>query len=669
VPQAKRQLKSIERAYSLLEVKAFDDDERVITGIATTPTPDRMGDIVESDGAEFKLPIPLLSQHDSTKPIGHVTKAKITKAGIEITAKLVKPEPGAPQSWADRLNEAWADIKSGLVRGLSIGFKPVESTIIEGTWSYRFVKWLWLELSAVTIPANLEAEIETVKSLSQSRASLGNRAAKSPGASGTRVVSLKSIQESNMAKKSFAEQIRDFQNARAAKMAQLEELMGKSVDSGETLDDAAAETYENLQAEIETIDKHLKRLARMEQLAAGGAEVVRSPRAVARANGQDEETEQEENNERRTPIIRAGKENVPKGVGFARLVKCIVGAKKGGMETAQQMAKRLYPSDERLHTELKAAVAAGTTTDAGYAGNLVYPENLAGEFIDFLRPQTILGKFGNGGVPALRQVPFNIRIPGMSAGANGYWVGQGAPKPLTRFTTNVTNLGFAKIAAIAVLTDELIRFSSPNADLLARDELAKAIRERSDIDFIDPAKAAAVGVSPASITNGVTPITASGTTEDALRADLAALWDQFLGANLSPADAVYIMSNRTALRLSLMVNPLGQPSFPGMTMNGGTLLGVPVIASEYVPADTAGGLIILVKASEILLADDGQVTVDASNEASLQMDDAPTNPPAAATVLVSMFQMNMTALRAERFINWAKARAQSVAYLQGANYG
>jgi HK97 family phage major capsid protein/HK97 family phage prohead protease len=664
----------LQRAYSLLEVKTIDEDARVITGIATTPTPDRLGDIVEPKGAEFKLPIPLLSHHNPTKPIGHVTKAKVTKDGIEVTAKLVKPEAGAPQSWADRLNEAWADIKSGLVRGLSIGFKPLEEARIDGTYSFRFIKWLWLELSAVTIPANMDATIATVKSLSP-RASLGNGGT-SPGASGTRV-SLKSLEKANM-KKSCAEQIRDFQNARAQKMAAMEAIMEKATESGETLDDADSQQYDTLQQEIATIDKHIKRLEAFEALQASSAAPVRSPRQVKSANGAGDEElpgddgqgeEHPEGRRARSPIIRAGGSVVPKGVGFARLVKCIVLAKKSGVANALEIAKARYPSDDRLHAELKAAVAAGTTSDATYAGNLVYAENLASEFIEFLRPQTILGKFGQGGVPSLRPVPFNIRMAGQSAGGNGYWVGEGAPKPLTRFSTNVTSLGFAKIAAIAVLTDELIRFSSPSADLLARDDLAKSIRERSDIDFIDPAKAAAAGVSPASITNGVTPIVATGTDADALRADLKSLWQLFLAANLSPSDAVYIMSNSTALAISMLRNPLGQPEFPTINMNGGTLDGIPVIASEYVPTDTAGGLIILVKASDILLADDGQVTIDASNEASLQMDDAPTNPPTTATVMVSMFQMNMTALRAERFINWAKARAASVQLISGAAYG
>ena len=70
----------------------------------------------------------------------------------------------------------------------------------------------------------------------------------------------------------------------------------------------------------------------------------------------------------------------------------------------------------------------------------------------------------------------------------------------------------------------------------------------------------------------------------------------------------------------------------------------------------------------IMLADDGQVMLDASNQASLQMDTAPTNPPTATTVMVSLWQMNMVGIRAERFINWTKRRAGAVQYITGAAY-
>lgn len=185
-------------AYSQLEIKAIKDEggKRTFIGIATTPTPDRVGDIVEPKGAEFKLPVPLLWQHNSSEPIGWVRAAKVTPAGIEVECEIHnEPQPGRLK---DRLDEAWQSIKAKLVPGLSIGFKPLESTRIGETYSYRFVKWLWLELSAVTVPANGDCSIESIKSADQAirRAASGARpvirldtrpadtGTNSPGASG-----------------------------------------------------------------------------------------------------------------------------------------------------------------------------------------------------------------------------------------------------------------------------------------------------------------------------------------------------------------------------------------------------------------------------------------------------------------------------------------------------
>ena len=149
------------RAYSTLEIKAMDEDRRKFAGIASTPSTDRMGDIVEPKGAQFKLPIPLLWQHDSGKPIGWVTSAKVTDKGIEIEGELARvAEEGSLKA---RLDEAWQSLKAKLVRGLSIGFSPLEHSRMENG-GYRFMKWSWLELSAVTIPANADCSITAIKS-------------------------------------------------------------------------------------------------------------------------------------------------------------------------------------------------------------------------------------------------------------------------------------------------------------------------------------------------------------------------------------------------------------------------------------------------------------------------------------------------------------------------
>jgi hypothetical protein len=56
------------------------------------------------------------------------------------------------------------------------------------------------------------------------------------------------------------------------------------------------------------------------------------------------------------------------------------------------------------------------------------------------------------------------------------------------------------------------------------------------------------------------------------------------------------------------------------------------------------------------------VTIDVSREASLQMDTVLDNPPIATTLMTSLWQNNLVGLRAERFINWKKARTGVVQY-------
>lgn len=148
-----------------MTVKSVDEEKRIITGIATTISPDREDDIVEPLGAKFTLPIPFLWQHDHSKPIGEVIAATVTDKGIEVEVQIAQiHEQGRLK---ERIDEAWQAIKSGLVKGLSIGFRGKEYNYIDGSYGVHFKEWDWYELSAVTIPANMEASITSVKKLSE----------------------------------------------------------------------------------------------------------------------------------------------------------------------------------------------------------------------------------------------------------------------------------------------------------------------------------------------------------------------------------------------------------------------------------------------------------------------------------------------------------------------
>lgn len=651
-----------ERAFSVLNIKAVDEEKRLITGIATTPTPDRMDDIVEPKGAQFTLPIPFLWQHNHEAPVGHVIAAKVTASGIDVTIQLAQiDEPGTLR---DRLEEAWQSIKSGLVRGLSIGFSPIESASIDGTWGYRFLKWDWLELSAVTIPANTEANIQTVKSFDrQQRAASGHSVLpvvrmqqKSAGASAVKIKSIPIPKPEEGNDMNIQDQIKGFQATRQAKSARMVELMEKAGSQGVTLDTAESEEYETLEAEIKSIDAHLKRLESLEVLNMQTAKPV----VIASTN----EVKQYGN-----AVAKAAP--LKDGLAMAQVVK-FLGRAQGNRFEALEIAKNHAGVDARVVAVLKAAVAAGNTGNAGWAGNLVGEEtSVYADFIEYLRPQTIIGSFGAGKIPSLRRVPFRVPLIGQTSGGAGYWTGEGKAKGLTKFDFSRTTLDPLKVANIAVVTEETLRDSSPAADAIIRDQLVEALRERMDIDFVDPAKAAAAGVSPASITNGVTPVPSSGTDAEAVRTDIKGAFGAFIAGNNAPKNGVWIMSSTTALSLSLMNNPLGQSEFPGVNMLGGVLFGLPVIVSEYVPTDSDGSIVVLVNASDIYLGDNGGFAVDMSREASLQMDSAPssnsTTPTAAQ--LVSLWQTNSVGFRAEREINWARRRTASVAVLTGVNWG
>jgi hypothetical protein len=111
------------------------------------------------------------------------------------------------------------------------------------------------------------------------------------------------------------------------------------------------------------------------------------------------------------------------------------------------------------------------------------------------------------------------------------------------------------------------------------------------------------------------------------------------------------------LALASSLNALGQPLFANIGVNGGTALGF-----TFIPSQAMGTTVAMIQPDAVLYADDGGVTIDVSREASVQMDSAPDNPALATTVLTSLWQNNLVGLRAERFINWKKARAGAVQY-------
>ena len=617
----------MDRAYALLSVKTFDEPRRTFTGMATTPTPDRVGDIFEPLGVSFKNPLPLLLHHDKTKPVGSVVFDPPTAAGIAFTATI--PEVQEPGAVKDRLDEAWHSVKAGLIRGVSVGFRALKDGVqpIKGSAGLRLSKTEVCELSLVTVPANAEATILSIKALDAPFLAASGR----PSVPASRGVSLKAP----TMKQTIAEQIAAWENTRATKDARRSELMTKAADEGVTLDDAQATEYETLKKDIGGIDDHIARLREQETVL----------RTQAKAPVAAEPT--------RVASIQV-KSMLPAGTGFTRYAMALA-ASRGSRFEAAEFAKQWQDSTPEVALALKAQVNPGDTTTTAWAGALVPPfQYMANEFMELLRPATLLGK-----IPNLRRVPFRALVPKQTGGGTYGWVGEKAPKPATKLAFGTVSLGMDKIAGIITLTQELVKLSQPSAEAIVRADMIAGIAQFMDLQFINPG-VAATSVSPASITNGLAGVPA---TADPL-ADLTALIEAFATANLSLQQATFIMSEVNAFALSTRYYSTGAKEFPDLSINGGTIFGVPVVVSQ-----TAAQWIILVYGPGILFADDGGVSIDVSMEASIQMSDTPDNPVVPGTTsYVSLWQNNLVGLRAERFCSWVRGRDEGVAYLTGAHY-
>jgi HK97 family phage prohead protease len=126
--------------------------DRTIIAIASDETVDRAGDVMVAAGCDASAyknnPIVLLG-HGPTRPVG--TASVITKSGrLEAVIKF------APQGTSESADETYALVKAGVLNGVSIGFRPIESESLS-RGGVKFTKWELLDISVVAVPANPSA--------------------------------------------------------------------------------------------------------------------------------------------------------------------------------------------------------------------------------------------------------------------------------------------------------------------------------------------------------------------------------------------------------------------------------------------------------------------------------------------------------------------------------
>lgn len=450
----------------------------------------------------------------------------------------------------------------------------------------------------------------------------------------------------------YAEQITAYEAKRGALVGSMDAIMSKAASEGATLDASQQEEYDGFAADIKAVDDHLGRLRTME-----AATAIKAVPAVGNNS--------EDGSRSRGGITivhkSTEKDEAFPGQNYTRMVIAKTLARIEDKSAIGIAAERWGKSNPQLVQVVKAAVAGGGTETGEWGAELAQADTrYTGDFIDYLYAQTIFDRL------PLREIPANVHIKGQDGAATAYWVGQSKSIPVTKADFNDVTLTRLKVAALAVISKELLQDSSPSAELLVRDALVQASAQRVDQTFLSAA-AAVANVSPAGILNGLTALTSAGNDVEGLITDIKALYAPFIAAN-NASGLQLVTTESLAKAISLMTNAMGNFAFPGVTNSGGNLLGDPVVAGGNV----AAGDLILLKPSDIYKIGDRGVEVSLSTEAAIEMANDPagaSDTPTANGAMVSMFQTDSVAIKVVRPLNYAKRRASAVAYVGDADYG
>ena len=400
------------------------------------------------------------------------------------------------------------------------------------------------------------------------------------------------------------------------------------------------------------------------------------------------------------PDFRAPADPVRKEKGGSLLIK-LATAKLMAHVNKSPLAEvigKVYGSDDRVAAVAdfyaKTAVAPATTTEAGWAAELV-EDDLQG-FLEDLQPVSVYANLRAQGI-GLNFGGYNsITIPRRAVGGanndlSGSWVGEGGVIPVKRLTLGSQTLNRYKAAVISTFTEEILQQSTPSIEGIVRGAIMDDTAIALDGALLDSSNVVA-GVRPPGLLFGVTPTASAGDTAADIITDMKVLFSAMTAANLG-ARPVLIMHPDRILGLATVSIASGEFIFKN-EINNGTLMGAPVISSANVAADE----VHMVDASSFAAANDTPM-FNVSDQATLTMANADATAPTqagdgagalgtaeqvlpgeginvheAATTAnagyeaVSMYQTYSQAIRMVLPTSWGLIRADAVASLSGVSW-
>jgi HK97 family phage major capsid protein len=314
-----------------------------------------------------------------------------------------------------------------------------------------------------------------------------------------------------------------------------------------------------------------------------------------------------------------------KGEALGTIVRCLKNARNDIGQTAQLLKRSGHDDLAEMMTEQAKEYSGGEnkamTAGDPDTGGVLIPQPVSAEVIDILRARVVVTALG----PTFLPMPAgNYRLPKVTQGVQGYYVGESTAGATESVKTGSVLLSFKKLVANIPASNDLFRFSSPGADQLIRNQVVSGLAVRKDQAFLRGTGTDAVPKGLRYWVKTANLISGAGSNGIALYATvIGGLINLLITGNCPMAKPAWILSPRTYMSLLMVRSTTGDFILrPELAM--GTLFGYPYKVSTQVPENlTDGGgttetEIYLCDFGDVVVGEAQNLVIDASSQAAYE---------------------------------------------------
>jgi len=350
-----------------------------------------------------------------------------------------------------------------------------------------------------------------------------------------------------------------------------------------------------------------------------------------------------------------------KGNAFGRIVCAYAAARRQGTGDkgvldvlAQWGDKDLADAQEGVRTK---ALAAGTAADGGYT---VAPQ-FSDDVQELRRARTVV----RGSGPRIYPMPTGtLHLPKVATGVTGSYSGENANATHSNPTFGENILTWKKLTVTSAVSNDLLRYGSPAADAIVRDDIVRSLGVTEDGVLL---RSQGVGGEPkglrywASAGNLIAADSASLTNAST---NMGELLLALQNANVPDGNWGWIMAPRTRHYLATVQNTNGFYAFRDEILRN-TFFGYPLKFSTGVPVNLTVGAnsdcseVYLVNWDDMALGDSMRLAIDVSAEAAYYNGSS----------VVSTFSLDQTVIRAIAEHDFVARDPNAIAILTGVRWG